>query len=428
MKEGIGHTMNEAAWFVYNMVRIGSVKSGEYTLKSGKKSNIYVDMRNIMSTPRLYDDMFNIIDRLPVVFDDIDVICGVPLGGIPFATFLSYKKSIPMIMLRDKVKTYGLGRQIEGTCYKDDRVLLIEDVVSTGASAKESIDILRAHGLNVSKCLVLVSRDDAAVANLGIPDTHIVFHLDFVQYMLDCSVNNELFMYNNSVANAMLNMMLWKKTNIILSCDLCSAKEIKQLVNHMHPDILAIKLHSDIITDFDESFMSWLRDIRKSHNLFVIEDRKLSDIGAICKKQLNGLCKISSWANAVTAHSICGKGTFEAIKECKLAIIPVTELSAEGNLIDGQYTSQTMAMLTEYRTHIAGIVTQKGGRNKGYLTMTPGLTLEENKTTDGQGQTYKVPSADSGLLWIIGRSLYEHPEYIQAYREAGMRHAAEWGL
>ena len=75
--------------------------------------------------------------------NNIDVrICGVPLGGLPISTYISTKYNIPMIMLRDKVKNYGTQKQIEGEYDSNDYCIIMEDVVTTGGSIKESLDIL----------------------------------------------------------------------------------------------------------------------------------------------------------------------------------------------------------------------------------------------------------------------------------------------
>jgi uridine monophosphate synthetase len=308
-------------------------------------------------------------------FNDIDIICGVPPGGALFATILSYKRNIPMISLARS----GL----EGKYRKGDRVLLVEDMVSTGASTRSVIDTLKSHELNITKCLVLLSGDDTAVAKLGIPDTYTVFKLDFIKYMIDGVDRKELFLFTNPLSNEIFNTMLWKGTNIIVSCNLTDTQSIMQLVNHLYPDILGIKLHSDIIVDFNDSFIAWLIEIKKSRHLFIIEDRKLSTPDPeLCKQQLHGAHRIASWADAVTVST---EVTYRDLGVPLIPYGPIAEPSKEASI------------------NIGAIIVKNGCSSNGYLTMT------ELSSSD------VLPE----LIWIIDSEIYLRD--IALYKTEGIK-------
>ena len=370
----------DASWFVYNMIRLGAIKQSGH--------DICLNICNIVSVPKLYDDLLRVINITPDTFANIDLICGVSYTSIPFATFLSYKTNIPMIMLDNK----SLDK-----CRVETNVLLVEDMLSKAST--EALDILQSYNLKVVKCLALVSKEDTVYS---LPKMRILFKLDFIKYIVEGLANNQLSMYQNSISNIIFNTMLWKNTNIILSFDTCTTAQIRHQVDALHPNIIGILLHSDII-DLDKNFVQWLIYIKRAYNIFVIDDRKLSDKYNICTAKLN---RLSSWVDAVTAH--CIEETFEAIKNSGIAIIPLS------------VGEQDNTLLSKYKSSIAGVYTLKDTYKCNYLTMTPDVTL--TRSTD----SYKAICADTGLLWIIGS---EHPDdNINIYRTVGMKHASSWGL
>src|SRR6185437_6597417 len=115
---------------------LGIVSFGKYILKSGIESNIYFDMRSIISYPKLMADVCLMISQhIP---KGKYVITGVPSGAIPFSSIVSQLSNLPLITIRDSKKEYGLGKLIEGRqIYRE--VILLEDVVSTGASTLQAI-------------------------------------------------------------------------------------------------------------------------------------------------------------------------------------------------------------------------------------------------------------------------------------------------
>ena len=135
------------------------IKQGYFLLRNGEPSNYYFDMKNLVSHPELLSEIGDMIyikfikDKLSK-YNNIR-ICGVPLGGLPISTYISTKYNIPMIMLRDKVKNYGTQKQIEGEYKESDNCIIIEDVITTGSSVKESLSILESKIKIISICSIL---------------------------------------------------------------------------------------------------------------------------------------------------------------------------------------------------------------------------------------------------------------------------------
>jgi len=141
------------------------VKYGNFTLSSGKESNYYVDMKRAITDPLILSKVAEIIyEKLDV--NDIDKVAGPALGAIPIVTAVSILSSIPMLMIRKEKKGYGTSELIEGDLKKDDKVIVFEDVTTTGGSLIKAIKAVSENGGLVQKAFVIVDRDEGAIDNL----------------------------------------------------------------------------------------------------------------------------------------------------------------------------------------------------------------------------------------------------------------------
>jgi len=149
------------------LFEIGSIKFGEFVLSSGKISPIYIDLRIIPSFPNVFDLVaeayISTIKRMEI---PVDTIVGIPVGGLPIATLISYKLKKPLIYVRKEAKTHGLGKKIEGNLGKRQNLLIIDDVATTGKSILRAVNILRENGCEPKNALVLIDREQGADKNL----------------------------------------------------------------------------------------------------------------------------------------------------------------------------------------------------------------------------------------------------------------------
>jgi uridine monophosphate synthetase len=143
--------------FVKALIDTGCFKLGEFVLKSGKKSPFYVDLRKLISDPkalRLAAQAYASLGRSC----GFDRLAGIPAAGLPLATATGLELSVPMIWPRMPAKEHGTGNRIEGAFNKGEKVLLLDDLITTGASKLEALEILRGEGLEVSDLIVLIER------------------------------------------------------------------------------------------------------------------------------------------------------------------------------------------------------------------------------------------------------------------------------
>lgn len=148
------------------LLSAGCIKFGEFTLKSGLKSPIYIDLRQIITYPKLLEQIG--AAYLPLLKAlKFDRIAGLPYAAIPIATAISLAGSYPMIYPRKEVKTYGTKAEIEGEYHAGETVVVIDDLATTGGSKFEAIEKLTGVGLVVKDVVVLVDRQSGAKESLA---------------------------------------------------------------------------------------------------------------------------------------------------------------------------------------------------------------------------------------------------------------------
>jgi uridine monophosphate synthetase len=147
------------------LLEAGCIKFGEFTLKSGLKSPIYIDLRQIISHPKLLANVAQAY--LPILSNlHFSRIAGLPYAAIPIATAISLAGNYPMIYPRKEVKTYGTKAEIEGEYNAGETVLVVDDLATTGGSKFEAIEKLTGAGLIVKDVVVLVDRQSGAKESL----------------------------------------------------------------------------------------------------------------------------------------------------------------------------------------------------------------------------------------------------------------------
>lgn len=170
---------------------IGVFQFGEFQLKSGQTSTIYLNLRKIISYPSLLRDIANAMWSLAKA-QRIDLICGVPYTALPIATCLSLDHDIPMIMRRKEKKEYGTKQLIEGVYQPGQRCLIIEDVITSGASILETARDIEAAGLSVNYLVALIDRQQGGMQTLSERyDVSTVFTMsDILNYLLASGLLN----------------------------------------------------------------------------------------------------------------------------------------------------------------------------------------------------------------------------------------------
>jgi uridine monophosphate synthetase len=148
------------------LLSAGCIKFGDFTLKSGLKSPIYIDLRRIISHPKLLAEIAQAY--LPIISTlEFSRIAGLPYAAIPIATAISLAGNYPMIYPRKEAKSYGTKAEIEGEYQAGETALIIDDLATTGGSKFEAIEKLTGAGLVVKDVVVLIDRQSGAKESLA---------------------------------------------------------------------------------------------------------------------------------------------------------------------------------------------------------------------------------------------------------------------
>lgn len=432
--------MNTKNLFLKSLVDIDCVKFGQFTLKSGQQSPVYIDLRNIISYPAL-------LTNLALLFkEEISLsaqrICGVPYAALPIATMISAQTGLPMLIKRKEAKGYGTKKMLEGIYLPGDKVVLMEDVITSGQSLIETIKILEEEGLIIEQILIVMDREQGGIKKItdlgyqvkALFSVSSLIDLLLSENKIDVETYNAVkeFLHNNlstgfinkqskrnfpqthqhPIAQRLLNIANTKNSNLIASVDLTSTREIIDFLTIIGKDICAAKLHVDIITDFSATFIKEIKALSEKLDFLIIEDRKFADIGNTQLLQLSqGIYSIASWADIVTIHLIAGEASLKAIQDWdadnKPALIPIIEMSSKGALTDIDYIEKCKKFLFNY-TNVIGAVCQQAALKSGFLKFTPGISIsakEDNKGQHYNSPTHAIENLQSDFL-IIGRGLY----------------------
>ena len=131
--------------------------TGTFVLRSGRKADHYFDKYRFESDPALLGDI--IAALVPLVPAEVEGLAGLELGGVPLATMLSSVTGLPAYFVRKEPKKYGTEKVCEGGDVEGRRLLLIEDVVTTGGQMVLSVQDLRAEGAIVEHALCVIDRE-----------------------------------------------------------------------------------------------------------------------------------------------------------------------------------------------------------------------------------------------------------------------------
>jgi uridine monophosphate synthetase len=353
------------------LINSNCIKVGKWKLKNGETSKYYYDIKNIISNPTL---LKRVGDSLYNLLGDFDIVCGIPYGGLPLALYISVTYNKPLIYIRDKVKSYGTGKLIEGTYKETDRCVIIDDVITSGKSMEETIFILKDK-VNIVDIAVVVDR----------------------QQNYECSLPVKAVIYKNDIVKYLLSRITYQKNSrLCFSADIEDPARLLTILNKIGRYIVICKIHYDIIdqTNYDGNFVSDLIESSIKHNFLIMEDRKFVDISYIVEKQYK---QFSNWIDLVTVH---GSVASEVVSKLSGVLLVA-------NMSNNNYdlTDTAIKIATENPNNMIGFITQYriNCESSELICMTPGIACKSNQVDD---QHYRTEDDTDTDYIIVGRALY----------------------
>jgi len=446
------------------LYKIGAIQFGQFTLKSGQMSPIYINLRPIISCPNL---LRSIADMLweKARSCQFDRVCGVPYTALPITTCLSLHHDLPMLMRRKEKKSYGTKQKIEGIFHEGQRCLIIEDVATTGGSILETAADIVESGLIVNDAVVLIDREQGGGANLKEKKytLHAVCTLTdilnalmtsatvtkedrkIITQLLEQTITHSIpplspqsksfteraAFCSNPIAKKLFALMEHKKSNLALSADVTSGKELLALADKIGPELCVLKTHIDIIEDFNARLVQDLQALSEKHHFLIFEDRKFSDIGHTVQQQYaKGVYHIAEWADMINAHALPGPHMIQGLSEARSSnkqsgLLLVAQMSSQDNLLSTEYTEKTVALAKQFSDFVMGFITQKKlSAEPQWIYMIPGVHVAQEG--DHLGQHYITPEQailenDCDII-IVGRGILKAQDPLAAakhYRNAG---------
>jgi len=145
-------------------IRELAVLFGDFTLRSGRKSKYYIDKYRFSTDPQVLAELGR---RFSLhVTDEVNKIAGAELGGVPLAAITSVTCNKPYVIVRNQKKDYGTSKLVEGIIEKGDRILLLEDILTTGGQVLEAAKSLQEAGAEIVKIVAVIDRLEGARANI----------------------------------------------------------------------------------------------------------------------------------------------------------------------------------------------------------------------------------------------------------------------
>lgn len=193
------------ATLVKGLFDIGAFREGDFALSSGRRSGYYLDLRLVPSHPRLYRLVLDAYREMAdfVGADKFDAVAGVATSGLLMSSPLALFLRKPMVYVRRQEKGHGTRHLVEGAIPTGSRVLLVDDLATSGGSLAESVMKLRTLGLVVTDALVLVDRLEGASSRLydiGVKLTRFVTIEDIAPSLKECGGVQEGNKMTNSLS------------------------------------------------------------------------------------------------------------------------------------------------------------------------------------------------------------------------------------
>lgn len=399
----------------------------EFTLKSGEKSNFYINLKDIVRYPKLLSAItVYMAENIKRKYSSLEnlYIAGIPYGGISLATNISILLGIPQLTIRKEAKTYGTKKIIEGLPIDNTKpinLILIEDVISSGTSVTETINILKSYKqIHIVDILSIVYRGES----------HSEYHFKYIfrkDDLLNVSYEpiRKIAKIDECEELPLLSkinqLKQSKESNIILAYDKPDFDSLTQLLTLINHRIIGLKIHNEILKLSSNQYYK-LHELCKEYEIFLWEDRKFNDIGNTVLRQ------IENYINNIDVISIVPTGgiTNELFAIDELNKFVLCEMSTENNMFNSNLTNhilyQYFSINHKHRVGNTALICQDEElinycNMNNIATVRPGINILQ--INDSFNQKYTNPENVSihPTMYVVGRGITNAMNPVKAVEQ-----------
>ena len=147
-------------------IKDSALLHGDFTLRSGRKSRYYLDKYLFQTQPDILAALAERFAAKIKKLGDTDCLAGAELGGIPIVSATSIAANLPTVLIRNQKKSYGTAKQVEGKLEQGDRIVILEDIATTGGQVLEAAKSLADMGATITTIIAVIDRQEGARENI----------------------------------------------------------------------------------------------------------------------------------------------------------------------------------------------------------------------------------------------------------------------
>jgi uridine monophosphate synthetase len=310
------------------------IRFGNFTLKDGSQSPIYIDLKNIISHPHIVNIILSLISK-KVKKLYFNRVLGVPYGGLFVSSAFCSKYNYPMILLRKETKKYGLKKSIEGEFNDNDTCLVIEDTISTGSSTIEFINKLKPFNLIVNDIVVICDRRIRNKYDFENKNIHSLFTINDIVSVLyeNNKIDNMLWnTLKTHFSGVKLNNYISDKSNINLirinqilqRTTFCfegsfkNVQDIFKLISFYKTQIAILKIYTEIIENLTLDDIKKLVSLSKKYNFLIFEGRVFDHNETQFFYQFTQKFNLNKWVHLIELSDLHSTKIFDVVDSINL--------------------------------------------------------------------------------------------------------------
>ena len=291
------------------------IRFGDFKLKGGKTSSIYIDLKNVISYPYILNTIVEIIyNKIKLL--NYTHIMGIPYGGIPFASVLSSRYNIPMLMMRKETKKHGLKKLIEGEYTSYSKLIIIEDTITTGSSLKHFITQFEKINMKPQAIITICDRrtnfeilgDYQVMSILTIDEiVSVLYKHKFIEHKLYRELNlgtgsivSESFVPNNiHMLSKLLTIIKLKQNKTCYILEYTNYDQIIDFIDKYKNNFCILKLFTATIENFSYDKAKYLKKLSIDHHFLIYEGYNFNTSKNIFLNEITLNTKFYDWVDII---------------------------------------------------------------------------------------------------------------------------------